>query len=64
MRAALKEFDKAAPTAMPSGLAVAASSATPGGIAAPVFAEVLAGQPGAVTATDKNKPVGSAETGS
>eukprot|EP00959_Pyramimonas_sp_CCMP1952_P136411 2854600-Pyramimonas_sp.AAC.1 len=64
MRAALKEFNKAAPTAMPSGLAVASSSATRGGIAVPVFTEVVAGQPGAVTATDKTKPVGSAETGS
>eukprot|EP00959_Pyramimonas_sp_CCMP1952_P374447 7841697-Pyramimonas_sp.AAC.1 len=64
MRAALKEFNKAAPTAIPSGFAVAASSATPGGIAALVFTEVSAGQPGAVTATDKPNPVGSAETGS
>eukprot|EP00959_Pyramimonas_sp_CCMP1952_P187186 3914276-Pyramimonas_sp.AAC.1 len=64
MRAALKECNKAAPTAMPSGLAAAANSATPGGIAAPVFIEVMAGQPGAVTATDKTKPVGSADSGS
>eukprot|EP00959_Pyramimonas_sp_CCMP1952_P142327 2979530-Pyramimonas_sp.AAC.1 len=64
MRAALKEFNKAAPTAMPSGLALAASSATPGGIAVPVFTEVSARQSGAVTAIDKTKPVGSAETGS
>eukprot|EP00959_Pyramimonas_sp_CCMP1952_P372491 7800571-Pyramimonas_sp.AAC.1 len=47
MRAAVKEFNKAAPTAMPSGLAVAASSATPGGIAVLLFAEVSAWRPGA-----------------
>eukprot|EP00959_Pyramimonas_sp_CCMP1952_P253962 5305561-Pyramimonas_sp.AAC.1 len=64
MRAALKEFNKAAPTAIPSGLAVAASSATPGGIAVLVFTEVLTGQPGAVAATGQAKPVGSAGTGS
>eukprot|EP00959_Pyramimonas_sp_CCMP1952_P202457 4233673-Pyramimonas_sp.AAC.1 len=49
---------------MPSGLAVAASSATPGDIAAPVYTKVLAGQPGIVAATGKAKPVGSAGTGS
>eukprot|EP00959_Pyramimonas_sp_CCMP1952_P032425 680660-Pyramimonas_sp.AAC.1 len=49
---------------MPSSLAVAASSASPGGIAVLVFTEVLTGQPGVVAAADKAKPVGSAGTGS
>eukprot|EP00959_Pyramimonas_sp_CCMP1952_P330881 6928884-Pyramimonas_sp.AAC.1 len=48
---------------MPSGLAVAASSATPGDIAVPVYTKVLTGQPGVVAAADKAKPVGSAGTG-
>eukprot|EP00959_Pyramimonas_sp_CCMP1952_P236684 4946415-Pyramimonas_sp.AAC.1 len=56
MRAALKEFNKAAPAAAPSGLAVAVSSATPGGIAVPLLAEVSAWVSGAVAATEKTKP--------
>eukprot|EP00959_Pyramimonas_sp_CCMP1952_P009961 207594-Pyramimonas_sp.AAC.1 len=53
LRAALNEFNKAAPAAAPSGFAVAVSSATPGGIAIPVPAEVSAG---AAAATEKTRP--------
>eukprot|EP00959_Pyramimonas_sp_CCMP1952_P022083 464189-Pyramimonas_sp.AAC.1 len=61
MRAALNEFNKAAPAAAPSGLAVAVSGATPGDIAAPVPA---ASSAGAAAPAGDARPGGSAVAGS